>query len=145
MKYNNEVRINAPLEKVVRLFEDENNLPKWQEGFISAEIIEGERGKVGLKSKLRYKMGKREIEMIETITVWDLPQNFTANYEANNVFNTVANHFEAIDENTTRYYTENEFTFKGVMKIFAFLMPGAFKKQSQKYLNDFKNFVENEA
>lgn len=145
MKYNNEVKINAPLEKVVRLFEDENNLPKWQEGFISAEIIEGERGKVGLKSKLRYKMGKREIEMIETITVWDLPQNFTANYEANNVFNTVANHFEAIDENTTRYYTENEFIFKGVMKIFAFLMPGAFKKQSQKYLNDFKNFVENEA
>lgn len=145
MKYNNEVRINAPLEKVVGLFEDENNLPKWQEGFISAEIIEGERGKVGLKSKLRYKMGKREIKMIETITVWDLPQNFTANYEANNVFNTVANHFEAIDENTTRYYTENEFTFKGVMKIFAFLMPGAFKKQSQKYLNDFKNFVENEA
>ena len=28
------------------------------------------------------------------------------------------------------------------MKIIALLMPGAFKKQSMKYLSDFKDFVE---
>jgi hypothetical protein len=29
------------------------------------------------------------------------------------------------------------------MKLIGWLMPGAFKKQSQKYLNDFKDFAEN--
>lgn len=145
MKYSNEVQINAPLSKVIALFEDEANLAKWQQGFVSAVVLEGERGKPGLKSKLTYKMGKREIVMIEEIKTWDLPKDFTATYDAKNVFNVVSNHFEAIDENTTRYFTENEFQFKGIMKLFALLMPGAFKKQSQKYLNDFKTFVENEA
>jgi len=28
------------------------------------------------------------------------------------------------------------------MKMMAFIMPGAFKKQTRKYLTDFKNFVE---
>ena len=42
------------------------------------------------------------------------------------------------------WVSESEFQFQGFgMKLFGFLMPGAFKKQSQKYLNDFKNFVEN--
>ncbi|SFT56281.1 Polyketide cyclase / dehydrase and lipid transport [Lishizhenia tianjinensis] len=145
MKYSNEVIINAPIKKVIALFEEEANLPKWQEGFISAEIIEGERGKAGLRSRLTYKMGKREIVMIETITTWDLPRNFTASYDTKGVYNIVSNHFEAVDDNTTRYFTENEFQFKGIMKLFGLLMPGAFKKQSQKYLNDFKTFVENEA
>ena len=29
-----------------------------------------------------------------------------------------------------------------MMKTMALLMPGAFKKQSKKYMIDFKNFVE---
>jgi hypothetical protein len=28
------------------------------------------------------------------------------------------------------------------MKLIGFLMPGAFKKQSMKYAQDFKNFAE---
>ena len=39
---------------------------------------------------------------------------------------------------------DQEFRFKGFMKIIGLLMPGAFKKQSKKYLEDFKYFVENE-
>jgi len=145
MKYSNEVTIKASLNKVVELFENEDNLPKWQEGFVSAEILEGQRGKAGLVSRLRYKMGKRDIEMIETVLEWNLPHKFTANYKAKGVDNIVENSFEAIDDHTTRYFTNNEFKFKGIMKLMGLLMPGAFKKQSQKYLNDFKKFVENEA
>jgi hypothetical protein len=37
---------------------------------------------------------------------------------------------------------EQEFQFKGFMKIIGFLFPGAFKKQSLKYLVDFKQFAE---
>jgi hypothetical protein len=55
------------------------------------------------------------------------------------------NLFTAIDDNTTKYESISEFNFKGIgMKLVGALMPGAFKKQSQKYLDLFKQFVENE-
>ena len=37
---------------------------------------------------------------------------------------------------------EQEFQFKGFMKIVAFIMQGAFKKQSLKYMTAFKTFAE---
>lgn len=142
MKYTNETIIKKPIDKVVELFDDPDNLVEWQPGFISMEHIEGIQGQPGAKYKLHYKMGKRDIEMIETILVRDLPKEFTGTYEAKNVWNKVSNHFEAIDEHTTKYTSENEFKFKGFMKIFGILMPGAFKKQSQKYLDLFKEYAE---
>ncbi|MEO2058942.1 MAG: SRPBCC family protein, partial [Mesonia sp.] len=39
--------------------------------------------------------------------------------------------------------SESEFQFSSfAMKVMGFLMPGAFKKQSLKYMKDFKAFVE---
>ncbi len=145
MKYTNEVIINLPRQKVVELFENPDNLAKWQPGFISIESVEGSSGEVGSKHKLKYKMGKRDIEMIETITKSDLPHLFGATYEAKNVFNSIDNHFEDLGDGKTRYSTDNEFKMSGTMKIFGWLMPGAFKKQSQKYLDLFKEFAEKEA
>ncbi|MGZ4090907.1 MAG: hypothetical protein ACXVNO_09335 [Bacteroidia bacterium] len=52
------------------------------------------------------------------------------------------NKFERVNDTTTRYISEQEFRFKGMMRFIALLMPGAFRKQSMKYLESFKNFVE---
>lgn len=145
MKYENEVMIRLPLEKVVNLFDSEENLFKWQPDLLSFEHVSGDKGEVGAKAKLKYKMGKREIEMIETITVKNLPHEFSGTYEAKGVWNEVKNYFEKIDDQTTRWRSESYFKFKGFMKIIGFLMPGSFKKQSQKYLDQFKAFAEEEA
>ena len=88
-------------------------------------------------------MGKREIEMIETITVRNLPEEFSATYETKGVYNTVKNKFVSLSENRTRYISEQEFQFSGMMKFIGATMPGAFKKQSQKYMQQFKEFAEN--
>ena len=58
--------------------------------------------------------------------------------------NTQTSRFTAIDETTTRYSSEVEYTkFIGIMiKMFAKLFPRKFKGQSQKWMNDFKIFVE---
>lgn len=143
-KYNNEVEINVPIAKVIELFNDSDNLIKWQPGFISMTHLSGDLGEVGSTYRLLYKMGKRNVEMIETIIVKNLPELYAFTYVAKGVWNEVHNHFEIIDENTTRYWTENEFKMKGMMRIIAALMPGVFKKQSQKYLDLFKEFVEKE-
>ena len=144
MKYSNEVIINLPLNRVMELFDSEENLFKWQPELISFEHFAGEKGEVGAKSKLKYKMGKREVEMTETITVKDLPNEFSGTYEAKGVWNEVKNYFEAVDEHSTKWHSDCKFEFSGFMKLIAFFMPGTFRKQSQKYLDQFKVFAEAE-
>lgn len=142
MKYSHEIVIDLPRERVIELFDNPDNMAKWQEGFVSFEHVSGNPGHPRAKSRLLYKMGKREVEMIETITVRKLPQEFSGTYEAKGVWNEVQNFFHEEGIGKTRWVTENEFQFKGFMKIIAFFMPGAFKKQSYKYMEDFKKFAE---
>ena len=142
MKYTTEVEINLPVKKVIELFDNPDNLKLWMEGLQSFEHLSGTPGQPGAKSKLKFKMGKREIEMIETITVRNLPEEFSGTYEAKGVFNIVKNKFIAVGENKTKYINEHEFQFSGMMTLIGVLMPGVFKKQSMKYLEKFKEFAE---
>jgi hypothetical protein len=120
-------------------------MKKWQPGLESFEHLSGTPGQPGARSKLVYQMGKRRIEMIETILTRNLPEDFTGSYEAKGVYNVIRVSFIPVDANTTRYVAENEFKFTNLtMKIFSWLMPGAFKKQSQQYLDLFKAFAERE-
>ena len=142
MKYINEIEINKSVDKVIALFDNSDNLEKWMEGLQSFVHIKGIPGQVGSKSLLKFKVGKREIEMIETITVRNLPHEFSGTYESKGVFNTVKNKFIDLPGQRTKYVSEQEFKLKGFMKLFGLLMPGVFKKQSMKYLTAFKSFAE---
>ena len=142
MKYSTEIEIDRPIGKVIELFDNADNLKKWMEGLQSFEHISGTPGQPGAKSRLKFKMGKREMEMIETITTRNLPDEFSGTYEANGAYNIVKNRFIKLSDTRTKYITEHEFQFNGFMKIIAFLMPGAFKKQSMKYMVAFKSFAE---
>lgn len=143
MKYINELEINLPRDKVIELFDNTENLYKWQPDLISFKPINGEPGTEGAQSKLVYKMGKREIEMIETIMKMNPPEEFSATYEAKGVFNEVFNKFEPIEENKTKWIVNNVFKLSGFMKIIGFFMPGSFSKQTCKYMEQFKEFAEN--
>lgn len=143
MKYTSEIIINKPIAEVINKLDSKENMKHWQRGLVGVEDLEGVPGQVGAKMKINYQMGKRKMEMIETITKNEFPNDFHAIYDVKGVHNIQRNFFEAIDENTTKWTSHSEFQFKSLgMKVFGFLMPGAFKKQSMKYLNDFKNFVE---
>jgi len=82
--------------------------------------------------------------LIETITVNNLPDEFSAVYDTKSMVNTMMNRFKSIDENNTEYIAELEYTkINGFMpKMMSVLMPGMFKKQTQKWLNQFKTFAE---
>lgn len=145
MKYSNHVIINKPLSRVIELFDSEENLYKWMDGLQSYVHVSGEPGKEGAVAKMRFTMGKRDVEMTETTTKNNFPHEYSAIYETKGIYNPQQNLFTAIDENTTKYETFSEFKFDGFgMKLMGWLMPGAFKKQSQKYLDAFKEFAENE-
>tara|TARA_R100000306_G_C4358457_1_gene134022 strand:- start:110 stop:568 length:459 start_codon:yes stop_codon:yes gene_type:complete len=144
MKYTTEITINAPREEVIEKLDNPENMKHWQRGLVRYKPLNGTAGKEGARMELEYQMGKRNIIMIETILKNKFPTEFHATYDAKGVHNIQENYFQEINPDTTRWISESEFQFSGFgMKLMGWLMPGAFKKQSKKYLIDFKNFVEN--
>lgn len=145
-RYKLETEIDVPRDKVIEYFDNPDNLPKWQPTLVSMEHMSGKPGQPGAKTMLKYKMGKREVDMIETIVRRDLPDEFTGIYEAKGVWNELINHFYEIDNGQrTRWEFETEFRCTGLMmRAMSFLMPGMFKKASTKNMQDFKEFAEAE-
>ena len=142
MKYTMEIEIDLPRDRVIALFDNADNLSKWQEGLVSFDNISGVPGEVGTKSKIKYNMNGREIEMIETITKKELPERYDFTFEAKGMYNEIENHFLEIGSDKTKWISHNFFEAKGFLKLLTILMPGSFKKQSFKYMADFKKFAE---
>lgn len=143
MKYVTEITLDLPREDVIRKLDNVDNMKHWQRGLVSAEHIEGIPGNVGAKMKLSYELGKRKMELIETITNRNFPNEFHANYDTKGVHNVQHNYFEELPDGKTKWRSEVEFHFSSfMMKLMGMLMPGTFKKQSLKYLQDFKDFAE---
>ncbi len=142
MRYENRILINLPCDETVAKFSDPDNLRHWMAGFLSQELLSGVAGKKGAKTRMRFKMGKRDIELVETILENALPDRFVAAYETPGVHNRVDVRFEEVGPSQTLYFTENEFRFSGWMRLFGMLMPGAFKRQTQSSLLAFKDFAE---
>lgn len=143
MKYTSKITIDLPREEVIAKLDNADNMKHWQRGLINYELLEGTPGQPGAKMKLNYQMGKRKLSMTETIIENNFPSEFHATYDTKGVLNAQRNFFNKVDDNTTEWVSESEFKFDSFgMKLMGWLMPGAFKKQSMKYLNDFKNFAE---
>ncbi len=144
MKYTSEITINLPRNEFVKKLDNPDNMKHWQRGLVAYKQLSGQPGEEGAKMELQYKMGKRDLVLIETIIKRNFPYEFHATYDAKGVHNIQKNYFNDVDESTTKWISEAEFQFSGfMMKVMGFLMPGAFKKQSMKYLQDFKAFAEN--
>jgi hypothetical protein len=146
MKFTCTVIIDLSIEKVIELFDNIENLKEWQDGFVSFENISGTQGKPGAKSKIIYRSGKHVIELVETITVKNLPHEISGIYENEHMVNTMRNLFTSLGATQTKYEAELEYTaFNGfVPKMMALFTPGLFKKQTQKWLDQFKAFAEKE-
>ena len=144
MKYVCTVDIELPINQVISLWGNEDYFSNWQDGFQYIEHLEGQAGVVGAKSKILLQVGKRKIELIETIISNDLPREKKALYEHIHMTNTQTTRFERISDHITRYISEVEYTkFNGLMpNLMAKLFPGMFKKQSQKWMSQFKEFAE---
>lgn len=142
MRYQTELVINLPLDRVIELFDSFENLKLWQEGLVSHEHLSGEPGQPGARTKLLYDMGRRRVEMIETILTRDLPDEFSGTYDAKGVHNIVKNYFHDQGE-TTRWVLDSDFRFHGMMRLMSIFMPSSmFKKQTRQTMEAFKKFAE---
>jgi len=140
MKFSCDIKIDAPINHVVKVFENPDSLKHYQDDFISIEHISGEKGSEGAVSKLVYK----QLELKETIITNKLPDVFKALYEHKHMTNTMEVSFKSISENQTLYISEIHYTnFNGFfIKVMAKLFPGMFKKQVYKWMVQFKTYTE---
>lgn len=143
MKYTTEVIIEKPIDEVINKLDNSDNMKHWQAGLVNTEHLSGTPGEFGAKMKLHYKFGKRKMELVETITKRNFPSEFHATYATTGVHNIQQNFFESTSDGHTKWTSKSEFQPTNfTMRAMLFLMPRSFKKQSLKYMTDFKNFVE---
>ena len=145
MRYTLETDITAPRDRVIEMFLDSENLHKWQPSLVRLETLsDGEPNGPGGRSKQLHRMGKREVEMIATITEHSPPDFFAATYEADDVWNLIENRFTELDESRTRWALTSDFRSTSLMmKVIMLVAPGMFKKQTREFMGYFKEFVEN--
>lgn len=142
MKYTTEILIDLPRDEFIKKLEDPENMKHWQKGLVSYEQLSKNPGQEGAQMSLKYKMGNREMDLIETIIKKNLPEEMHATYDAKGVHNLQKNYYRD-EDGKTRWITESDFQFSGFgMKLMGLLMPGAFKKQTLIYMQDFKKFAE---
>ena len=142
MKYSVSNTINRPLEEVIEKFMDPEGIMEWMEGLQRVDHLSGTPGEVGAKSDLLFLHKKKEMKMTETILEKNLPDQIKFSYQSPMGYNEVEMTFEKLSDSSIKQTNNSYFELKGFMKIMGFFMTGMFKKQSLKYLNAFKTYVE---
>ena len=139
------IEIDRPLQKVVELFKNKDNLSKWQKRLVSYELVSGSPNSVGAITRLNYK----GVTIFETITASNLPNEIIGQYEHkhNNkvvMTHSTVNQFSSLGENKTRYEMriEHEKFIGFLPRLMSGLMSGAIRKYNQNLLKDFKEFAE---
>ena len=153
MKYTVSMEIALPRERVAQLLADPEHLPKWLRGLVLHEPLNGGHGQVGTKSRVVMQMGQQKIECTETITrrepanLHGIPRDTIVHFErelvAKGMWSATRDRLTEAGPETTLWVQENEYRFSSLpMRLVAPVMPGAFRKQSQQHMQDFKAFAE---
>ncbi len=147
MRYKQEIVIEQPKSRVAELFDSSENMLKWFPGLLSFDHMSGEPGKPGAKSKMVFKTKRGDFELVETITLNNLPDEFIGIYDTvgKGMSNTMSNRFVALSDDSTRYEAEVDYTFSGWnWKLMSLFMGPIFRRQSFKVMKLFKEFAESQ-
>jgi hypothetical protein len=66
-------------------------------------------------------------------------------YDNDRATSLIVNHFEEIDDNTTRFISYSNMNFKGIMKILSLFVARSIRARVEADLSRFKLLVETEA
>jgi hypothetical protein len=153
MKYTVSIEIALPRERVVQLLADSAHLPKWLRGLVLHEPLNGMHGQVGTESRVVLQVGQQKMECHETITrrepadLHGIPSDSVVHFEreivAKGMWSAARERLTEAGPETTLWVSENEYRFNGLlMPLVGIFMRGAFRKQSQQHMQDFKAFAE---
>ena len=142
MKLNFETVIGASVDAVWAAFDNPGNMVRWQQNLQSFNHVSGEPGQPGAVSELVYDEKGKRVVLQETITERRQPVFLAGTYESPMSKTLIVNHFEAVDENNTRWKSWCNFTFSGYMKIMSLFVSGMIRKRTEADMQRFKLLVE---
>ena len=142
MKLKFETVIDASPETVWAAFDNRDNMARWQQNLQSFNHVSGEPGQPGAVSELRYDEKGKEVILTETITERREPDFLAGTYDSPMGKTLIVNHFEAVDEKSTRWTSWCNFTFKGFMKVMSLFVSGIIRKRTEADMERFKLMVE---
>ena len=145
MKMKVEAEIRASRNFVWAVFENPDNLTRWQPTLESFTPQTGEVGQPGATSELVYNENGKKITMIETVTERQKPQFMAGIYDSARATSLIVIHLEEIDDNTTRFVSYTNMKFKGMMKIMSVFVAKSIRDRAEADLNRFKLLVETDA
>ena len=145
MKMKSEQIIYASRDFVWATFDNPDNLSRWQPTLESFTHKSGEPGQPGAISELVYDENGRKVVMTETVTERQQPNFMAGIYDNRWTKTLIVNHFEAIDDNTTRFISYANMSFKGFMKVMSLFVAKSIRARAEADLNRFKLLVETEA
>lgn len=145
MKFRLELTINKPRAEVWKVFDNPDNMSKWQHSLTKFELVSGTQGQPGAISKLTYEERGREFSLIEKVTYRDEPNRFDGVYENEFTDNPVRNTFIEQGEKATLWVVDTEFKFKTfTMKWLGPLLKKNFVRRTQRDMERFKEFAESQ-
>ncbi len=145
MKMKYEANIHASRDFVWATFDNPDNLSRWQPTLVSFTHQSGEPGHPGSVSELVYNENGKKVVITETVTERQEPQFMAGTYDNAWATALIVNHFEEIDDNTTRFISYTNMNFKGIMKIMSLFIAKSIRSRAEADLNRFKLLVETEA
>ena len=144
MKLNCEQVIKADRRTVWAAFDNPHNMRKWQPTLESFMHKSGVPGQPGSVSELVYDEKGRKVIMTETVTERREPDFLAGTYESPWGKTLIVNHFEAVDEHTTRWSAWCNFTFRGLMRFMAPFIAGSIRRRTEADMRRFRQLVESE-
>ena len=134
--------INASLEVVAAKFLEPEGAKHWMEGLQKIDPISGTPGEVGAKTDFYFLFRGKEMKISEVILEQNMPHQIKFGYTSGMGYNEVEMKFEKLSDSSVKQINNSYFEMKGAKAIMGFLFKGMFKKQSMKYLDAFKAYVE---
>ncbi len=142
MKHKTGVVIDADRATVWRLFDNADNLAKWQPTLTSFVHRSGAPGQPDAVAELTYDENGRKVVITETITARREPDFLAGTYESRWGAAVVVNQFEDAGDGATRWTAYHNHSFRGLMKILSLFRHRAIVGRIDDDAQRFKLFVE---
>lgn len=140
--YQVRVEINKPISEVFTAFNDQNSMKNWLPEVKSVEPINIKPGIVGSEYKMTVDNNGQIVVMREKVMAYVSNKKVTLFFDAEDMLKTDDYNFTAEDGNTT---IVKDVICKSESYIMSCMFPylkGFFTDMDQKYLDDFKAYIE---
>ena len=141
-----DVTINAPIEKVFKVFSDIEKIEERISGITKVEIVSDVKSGKGVRWRETRVMFKKEETVEMEMTEVDAPNMFVVESEAHGTYYKSTYKFSKMAEDKTdvllEFYGEPRTTGAKIMSIMFSLFKGATKKSFEKDMIQLKEIIE---